>query len=145
MHAKHRSKRSIIGCLEAGVLAFVCSACTREAESSRRTSYLAGLEESGFDRKQAYQDALQLKLEECDRVISQLQARASGLAAEARAGFAAVMEELKKHREALAAKVQEIQRATADTWDTLRADVQRRLDEFHKAHLQAQAQLTTTP
>ncbi len=70
--------------------------------------------------KRAYAEKLKAQIDEWDADIAKLEARASQVAADARAGYEQRIESLKKSRELLRERMEEISESSGESWEALK-------------------------
>ncbi|MGW8303323.1 MAG: hypothetical protein ACWGNO_14700 [Desulfobacterales bacterium] len=96
-----------------------------------------------LQQKEEYQKQIKAKLEEIDREIQALQAkaqsRATELKEESKAELNQAMEGLLKKKQAAAEKLNELKSASGKAWEDIKSGVDKAMDDLNKAYDQARS------
>ncbi|HEY6011938.1 MAG TPA: coiled coil domain-containing protein [Nitrospirota bacterium] len=84
-------------------------------------------------KKEKYIDKMAEELREWSAAIDELEAKMSEASAEARAGYAKRIQELKQKRDALTVKLRELGDAGSEAWDALKSGVETSWEELKRA------------
>lgn len=86
-----------------------------------------------MDRKEDYLERLEAQLKEWKAKIDTLEARISQVSAEKKAEFSGEIEELRKKKAIVNEKLDELEKAGAGLWDTLKQGVDKAAAELKEA------------
>ncbi|MDI5983371.1 coiled coil domain-containing protein [Halomonas sp. M4R5S39] len=83
--------------------------------------------------REAYEQKLQAKLDEWQAEVDRLRARAKGAEADARIEYQEEIDRLEAQRNEARQKLAELQRASDDAWEDVKAGVERAWDSLNEA------------
>ena len=86
-----------------------------------------------MDKKEAYQDKLQARLDEWKAEIAKLRAKADGAQANARLKYMEEVDELRAHQKKAEARMEELQRAQGEAWKDMKSGMEAAWDEMGDA------------
>jgi hypothetical protein len=87
-----------------------------------------------MDKKEEYREMLEAQLKEWKAMIDRLEARTSLVSLETKADLLKAIEELRQKKMAVKEKLNELQKAGGEAWDTLKEGVERAAAELKQAH-----------
>jgi len=143
-----RAKYWLIGgFLLFGVLLFGCSDADRASDEVtsqdvKKETTEAVETATSFTRQQmdAFKSEIETRLEEYDRKISDLQAKAESMQGDARAAFDRKLQDLKQKRDAAREKFKELKTSSDSAWGDIKAGMDGALTELQKAYDNAAAE-----
>ncbi|RQW78159.1 MAG: hypothetical protein EHM51_00520 [Geobacter sp.] len=80
-----------------------------------------------------YREQLEAQLKEWKATIESLEAKAAKTTAETRAEFTKEIEELRRKKVVVKEKLNELQKVSGETWDTMKVGVEKAVDELKSA------------